>query len=269
MVDRIVPATENRHREISTSLIGIRDNAPVPAEPFTMWVLEDDFAAGRPDWASSGAIFTKDVRSFELVKLRLLNSSNSLLSYLGLLAGNKFIAEGFANPRFRPVVEQLMRDEMLETITVPDLIDVEAYIDQLFERFSNLQMEDRTIRVASDGSTKLPVRITEPVLHHHAHGGSSPVLALLMASYLRTFCDSGAYPAESTGQPDDPFAGVLADLGARTHSAADLVHSVVFDSGIFSPALGEATEWLDVVVEMLETLRSHGVDSAIDSALSR
>ena len=96
MVDRIVPATTSQTRAEVAELIGVDDRCPVPAEDFNMWVLEDDFAAGRPAWEHAGAIMSDEVQAYELVKLRLLNGSHSLIAYLGILDGRATIADAWA-----------------------------------------------------------------------------------------------------------------------------------------------------------------------------
>src|SRR4029077_21103316 len=85
MVDRIGPATTAATIAGVSELIRVADRCPVPTEDFTMWVLEDDFAAGRPAWDRVGAVMSDEVESYELVKLRLLNGSHSLIAYLGIL----------------------------------------------------------------------------------------------------------------------------------------------------------------------------------------
>jgi fructuronate reductase len=266
MVDRIVPATEDRHRDLSRQLTGTRDEVPVPAESFSMWVLQDRFPAGRPAWEAGGALFTDRVRDYELVKLRVLNASHSLLAYLGLLSGEPFIATSVQNPRIARAVEHLIRAEMLPTLTVPEAIDIDVYVGQLFGRFANLAVGHRTSQVGSDGSTKLPVRADEPVLHHHRRGHAPGATALLVAAYLRSFCDAGAVPPQ-VGTPQDPRAAELAELGRRHGGAADLVRAVVVDSGIFPAALADATAWLDRVADLLTVLRADGVEGAVDAAL--
>jgi mannitol 2-dehydrogenase len=49
MVDRITPQTTDDDRAWLRDEIGIEDGWPVVAEPFRQWVLEDTFAAGRPN----------------------------------------------------------------------------------------------------------------------------------------------------------------------------------------------------------------------------
>ncbi|WP_323034063.1 hypothetical protein [Paracoccus sp. (in: a-proteobacteria)] len=46
MIDRIVPSTTDADRETVAGLIGAEDAWPIMTEPFTQWVIEDDFPAG-------------------------------------------------------------------------------------------------------------------------------------------------------------------------------------------------------------------------------
>lgn len=267
MVDRIVPATEDRHRELSVQLTGRPDRVPVPAEPFSMWVLEDLFPAGRPAWEAGGAVFTDRVRDYELLKLRMLNASNSLLAYLGLLRGEATIASALGHPPIRRVVEQLMRPEMLSTFAVPDDVDAEEYAAQLLTRFGNAAIGHRTGQVGSDGSHKIPIRVSEPVLHHHARGQVPGATALLVAAFIRTFSDPTATVLPQDMRALDPRADDLAELRRRHTSPEDLARAVIIDSGIFPRRLAEATGWVARVGELLAVLADQGVDAAAGAAL--
>ena len=75
MVDRIVPATTEADRALVSSRLGVEDAWPVMTEPFRQWVIEDQFAAGRPRFEDSGAELVADVAPYELMKLRLLNGA--------------------------------------------------------------------------------------------------------------------------------------------------------------------------------------------------
>ena len=48
MVDRIVPRTPEADRAQVNAALGLEDAWPVVGERFLEWVVEDDFAAGRP-----------------------------------------------------------------------------------------------------------------------------------------------------------------------------------------------------------------------------
>lgn len=181
MVDRIVPATDERHRALALERLGVHDAVPVPAEPFSMWVLEDDFAGGRPAWEQVGVI-AADVAPYELMKLRLLNGTHSLLAYLGALDGRATIPEARAQSFVETAARDLLEPEYLPTLTLPGGIDADTYIAQLFSRWSNTVLADRTSRVGSDGSLKLPQRITEPVLHHRTAGVVPDHICLTVAA---------------------------------------------------------------------------------------
>jgi fructuronate reductase len=54
MVDRIVPATAEADRRLAFEAMGVTDAWPVVTEPFTQWVIEDYFPAGRPPLEIAG-----------------------------------------------------------------------------------------------------------------------------------------------------------------------------------------------------------------------
>ena len=83
MVDRITPSTTDADREAVHREFGIEDGWPVPAEPFSQWIVEDEFPSGRPSLEPVGVQFVDDVRPYELMKLRLLNASHQALAYFG------------------------------------------------------------------------------------------------------------------------------------------------------------------------------------------
>src|SRR5690606_37889429 len=60
MIDRIVPATTDADRELVTGLLGVEDAWPIMTEPFTQWVIEDHFVAGRPPFDTVGAQLVAD-----------------------------------------------------------------------------------------------------------------------------------------------------------------------------------------------------------------
>src|SRR5581483_3025043 len=137
MVDRIVPATTQRDIEQASTLLGLKDAAPVVCEPFFQWVMEDRFAAGRPAWEDVGVQFTDDVRAFETMKLRFLNGSHSTLAYLGYLAGHEYIWQASSDPDLGRLVERLMAEEIAPTVPPPPGVDLHTYQQQLMTRFRN------------------------------------------------------------------------------------------------------------------------------------
>ena len=100
MVDRITPVTTPDVIAGLDDEFGVEDQWPVAAEPFTSWVLEDDFSDGRPPLEDVGVLLVDDVTPYELMKLRLLNASHQCLCYFAYLAGYRLVHDAAGDPLF-------------------------------------------------------------------------------------------------------------------------------------------------------------------------
>lgn len=267
MVDRIVPATDDRHRAMAAERLGVTDAIPVPAEPFSMWVLQDRFAAGRPQWEAGGAIFTDDVAPYDLLKLRLLNGTHSLLAYLGALDGRETIPDARSQGFIEQAAGILLRDEYLPTLTVPAAVDAEEYIEHLFSRWSNSVLADPTSRVGSDGSVKLPQRITEPVQQHIAAGVMPEHICLTVAGFLACMAPlDGFEPGPFARAMVDPAKDRLAALAGKCSTAQDLAWAVFERGDVFAPVLAEQPGFVDRVGEYLDLIMTSGIRAAAAQA---
>ncbi|MGO4572461.1 mannitol dehydrogenase family protein [Microvirga sp. 2TAF3] len=185
MVDRIVPATTDEDRARIGRALGMDDAWPVITEPFTQWVIEDDFRQGRPAWEEAGAEFVSDVEPYEHMKLRLLNGSHSTLAYLGYLAGYETVADTMADSAFVRLIEGLMDEEVTPTLHMPPGANLDAYKRALVERFKNPALKHRTWQIAMDGSQKLPQRLLGTVRDRLSKNASIDRLALGVAAWMR------------------------------------------------------------------------------------
>jgi len=212
MVDRIVPATTDTDRDAIARRLGLFDAWPVVTEPFTQWVIEDHFTAGRPRFEEFGAELVKDVAPYETMKLRLLNGSHSTLAYLGYLAGHETIADTMADEPFARLARNLMDQETGPTLSLPRGADVEAYKRSLIERFRNPALRHRTWQIAMDGSQKLPQRLLAAARERIAKGEPIPRIALGVAAWMRYVAG-----VDERGGPID----VRDPLAARLRALAD------------------------------------------------
>jgi len=184
MVDRIVPATTDTDRARVLEATGLRDAWPVVTEPFSEWVIEDRFSAGRPRFESVGAQLVADVRPYELRKLRMLNGSHSMLAYLGYLAGHEFVSQAIAEPALRTLVRDFMTEEAADTLPT-GLGEPGAYRDLLLERFANPALGHRTWQIAMDGSQKLPQRLLGTIRERLSAARPIGRAALGVAAWMR------------------------------------------------------------------------------------
>jgi fructuronate reductase len=266
MVDRIVPATTDAHRALVSERFDFSDSVPVPTEPFSMWVMEDNFPAGRPEWEAGGALFSDSVADFEVLKLRLLNGTHSLIAYLGLLSGYRDIAAAVRAPEIERAARSVIAEDYLPTLDVPDGVDVGRYTEELFSRFGNQMIGHQSATVASDGSLKLPMRITESLRFHASRGSVPRHIALTVAAYIRCLAVPGSYDHAALGEIRDPAADRLAVLGSGRPGGARLAQAVFAESGIFAPEVNEQAAFVEAVGELLDGLDHYGAAGAIAAA---
>lgn len=268
MVDRIVPRTSDRHRELVQQRTGLSDRCPVPAEAFSMWVIEDDFPTPVPAWDRVGAILSRDVQGYEVLKIRMLNGTHSLIAYLGMLIGARTIDEAVADPAVRDAAEAFL-DEMSTTLEVPAEVSLAGYRESLLHRFENSATGHRTSQVGSDGSLKVPARIPGPVAVRSAAGQQSPMAALLAATFVRVLTDPAATAPAVRNGLRDPALRSLTAVGAHHDREEDRVRAVLVDSGLFPASLAAEDAFADDCVQLAEICRRAGVRAAIRAAVEQ
>ena len=184
MVDRITPATSGADKEYLKERWGISDAWPVLCEDFRQWYIEDTFSDGRPNWDRAGAAFVPDVTPFELMKIRLLNGSHSALAYISYLLGYRKVDAAMNDSDISQFVQSYMASIEPAVGTVPG-VDLRVYREDLIRRFSNSAIGDQVLRLAEDGSRKIPNMMLEPVTLQIKGGHPTHFAAFALAAWIR------------------------------------------------------------------------------------
>ena len=255
MVDRIVPETTDADRAAVSSALGMTDAWPVVTEPFTQWIVEDRFSAGRPDFAAAGVQLVSDVKPFEHMKLRLLNASHSALAYLGYLAGHETIAATMTDNRFAAFARQVMEDAA-PTLAMPEGTDLAGYSASLLRRFANPALHHRTWQIAMDGSQKLPQRLLGTIEGRLRLGLPIDTHALAVAGWMRyvTAKDEQGRPIDVR----DPLAPKLAAIAEAVGPAANRLAPALLEVDSIFGALGTDPRMRSAVTGALAKLYEMG-----------
>ncbi|KAF2275267.1 NAD(P)-binding protein [Westerdykella ornata] len=189
MVDRITPRTVESDMTFLSSEFGIEDAWPVVTEPFSQWVVEDQFSDGRPPFEKVGVQVVPtfhDVERFELIKLRLLNASHSSIAYLAYLAGFEYVHEVIRDARFQTYIRGMMQEEVKPLLPQVPGVDIDDYCNTLLRRFANPALKDEVTRLCLGGSGKFPQFIMPSIAEQIMIGsGSLRRLALSVAAWFR------------------------------------------------------------------------------------
>jgi mannitol 2-dehydrogenase len=185
MVDRITPVTTDADRGEIRERFGIEDLWPVVCEPYTQWVLQDAFTAGRPPYERVGVQVVEQVEPYELMKLRLLNGSHQAMAYFGYLCGYRLVHEAAQDPLFQAFMLGYMDCEATPTLAPVPGVDLEGYKHTLIERFSNPQVRDTIARLCAESSDRIPKWLLPVVRAQLVTGGEIRRSAAVVASWAR------------------------------------------------------------------------------------
>lgn len=202
-IDRITPRTTEADRAAVAAETGFHDASPVVTEPFTSWVLQGDFPAGRPAWEKAGALFVEDLEPFERRKLWLLNGAHTLMAYAGQLRGHQTVAQALADPQVNAWVMQFW-DAAANHLNEP-VLDVPAYREALRERFANPRIAHYLEQIGMDGSLKLAARAI-PVYRAEQDAGRDGAAALRP---IAAWCDQLTAQAKANIEVQDAQSSAL------------------------------------------------------------
>ncbi|KSU56746.1 MULTISPECIES: mannitol dehydrogenase family protein [Gordonia] len=262
MVDRITPATPPGLAAEVADRTGVDDNWPVVAEPFTQWVLEDDFSMGRPALEQVGVQVVEDVTPYELMKLRLLNAGHQALCYFGYLLGYRYVHDASSDPDIRNLVRRYMTEEGATTLRPLPGVDVEEYIDTLLERFANPAIGDTIARLCQDSSDRIPKWLVPVIRERLERDQRSDLAAAVVASWTRY-----AEGTDEAGEPIDVVDPLAAELVPRAQRSRTDPLAFVADPELFG-TLAQDPLFTTPYLSALESLRSKGARATLIDLLA-
>ena len=260
MVDRITPQTAEADRVWLSEEVGIDDAWPVVAEPFRQWVIEDNFAAGRPRYEDVGALFTDRVHDWELYKLRMLNASHSSMAYLMALAGVTYVDEAMALAPLRSYLERFLSAEAIPTLAEIPGHPASDYASTVLKRFENTGVRDQIARLCIDGTAKFPSFLIPTVEQELRLNGPVDCAALALAGWARYLAVT-----PTSERALDPHGERAVALAVR--SLDDPLAFLEFEE-VFTTALRESGRFRDSFAHASRSLAENGSLTAIERLLA-
>lgn len=184
MVDRVTPATDERLRTKVALHLGVIDAWPVASEPFSQWVIENNFSGTRPALDEVGAIFVDDVQLYEQLKLRLLNAGHSIVAVLGYLLDKKMIHEALAHEKIFTFVRDALLKNILPSTQIPEGVNPENYIFKVLARFQNSCLPYAVLQVGTDSSQKIQQRLFPVIDDALYRQGDTAYLEFILAAWV-------------------------------------------------------------------------------------
>lgn len=200
MVDRVSPATDQKLKDKIAKDLSYVDQWPVSAEPFSQWIIADNFAGEKPPFDQVGAVFVEDIAPFENMKLRFLNAGHSIAAALGYLKGEQYIHQALAHSEILNFVKQTLLNNVLPVCKIPAQQNGQVYIEDVITRFQNSALPYAVLQVGTDSSQKIQQRLFPSIDDALAQNSDSKFLAFSLAAW-------GVYivKALTAGQLSDPL----------------------------------------------------------------
>ncbi|WP_158781524.1 D-arabinitol 4-dehydrogenase [Pantoea sp. BAV 3049] len=250
MVDRITPRPTADIAPRVLKETGFSDSAPVMGEAFIQWVVEDDFAAGRPALENVGVEMVSSVLPWEEAKIRILNASHSCIAWAGTLVGQSYIHQSTRTREIKEMAWEYVTQDVIPSL-LPSPLDLQEYRDVVLARFANPYIRDTNQRVAADGLSKIPGFITPTLVESYARNETpraTTVLPALFFLFLQRW-HQGELPYEyqDGALNDDALHTLLSKPDALARFAAD--------ETLFGP-LAKRAEFASLLAETVSGLQS-------------
>jgi mannitol 2-dehydrogenase len=262
MVDRITPVTTDDDREEVRKRFGVDDGWPVVCEPFTQWVLEDAFPAGRPPFEDAGVQVVADVEPYELMKLRLLNASHQALCYFGYLAGYRLVHDVAQDPLFADFLLAYMDREATPTLEPVPGIDLTRYKHQLIDRFSNAQVKDTVARLCAESSDRIPKWLLPVIRRNLETGGEILRSTAVVASWARY-----AEGVDEQGRPIEVVDRLRDELMATARRQADDPLAFIANRDLFGDLI-DNERFVSTYRSALASLHTKGARATLEDLAS-
>lgn len=261
MVDRITPAVTPRAAAAVRHDFGIDDRWPVLTEPYTAWILEDDFADGRPPLEEAGVLMVDDVAPYEAMKLRLLNAAHQCLCYFAHLTGHQFVHDAIADRPLAELLRGYWDSEAIPTLVEVPGIDLVDYTNTLLTRFANPEVADSIERLCAYSSDRVPKFLFPVIRDNLASGGPVRLAAAVVASWARYTegVDEYGTPIEVVDQLADTLVPIA--RSQRENPTAFIENTELFGDLAEQPRFVDAYRWA------LESLHRNGARSTLEALL--
>jgi mannitol 2-dehydrogenase len=263
MVDRITPATTPDVIEALATEFGVEDQWPVAAEPFTSWVLEDDFSDGRPPFEDVGVLLVEDVTPYELMKLRLLNASHQSLCYFAYLAGYRLVHDAAGDPLFAEFLLDYMDSEATPTLKPVPGIDLPDYKRTLIERFANPGVRDTIVRLCFGSSDRIPKWLLPVIRENLRTGAPIRLSAATVASWARY-----AEGVDEQGEPIDVQDQLADSLVPLARSQGEHPTAFIENTAVFGD-LAQQARFVDAYLWALDSLHQDGARVTLETLLRK
>ncbi|GLX67861.1 tagaturonate reductase [Paenibacillus glycanilyticus] len=200
LVDRIVTGFPAEEADERYAEWGMSDRLLNAAEPYHIWAIE-----GEPELderlplakAGLNVVWTNDLSSYQLRKVRILNGAHTWMAAYGLLNGLSEVREVVEHPVYGEQLRNVIYNEIIPSVPLPEA-EMKLYAEQVLERFANPYVRHKLADIAMNSFSKFKVRLLPTLTAYYDRTRELPSLlvqsfASLLAMYRVKQTEQGTY----------------------------------------------------------------------------
>jgi tagaturonate reductase len=267
LVDRIVPGYPKDTIDEILDRIKINDQLVVKAEIFHLWVIEapESVAAEFPAAkAGLNVFFVPSEKPYHERKVTLLNGPHTVLSPIGYLSGLNTVRECVEDETIGKFVHQVMYDELLPTLDLPEN-ELKQYASDVLDRFRNPFVKHFVTSIMLNSFPKYKTRDLQGLKIYLERTGRLPSGLVFGLAGIITYYKGGKR-GEDTIVPNDDKA--ILDLLTELWKSGDLAkvaEGVLAAEFIWGENLNEIKGLTEKLTGYLVAIQEKGMFHAVSS----
>lgn len=266
LVDRIVTGFPTENVDEILQEIGYDDRLLVEGESYHSWVIEAaeavaaEFPVGQTDL---NVKFVADLTPYRAMKVRFLNGAHTAMVPVGYLMGIETAREAIEHPVVGKFIEELLLEEVLPTLDLPDA-ELRQFAGDVLDRFRNPFMHHRLLSIALNSIAKFKARLLPTLIDYAERNGQPPRRIVFAFAALLRFYRGDNENGETIPLDDDPaHIDWLRELWVSSASMADLAATALSNPSVWGRDLTTIDGLQQQLSADLNVIDKQGVESAL------
>jgi tagaturonate reductase len=270
LVDRIVPGYPRDTIGEILEKVQVNDKLVVKAEIFHLWVIEApesvaaEFPAGK---AGLNVLFVPSEKPYHDRKVTLLNGPHTVLSPVGYLSGLNTVRECVDDTIIGKFVKQVMFDELLPTLDLPET-ELNQFANDVLDRFRNPFVKHFVTSIMLNSFPKFKTRDLPGLKIYLARKGQLPSGLVLGLAGIITYYKGGKRGEDEIVPNDDKaILDLLAGLW-QSNDAETIAKGVLAAEFIWGEDLNEISGLTAKLSGYLQSIQQEGMLETVKKVLN-
>ena len=264
LVDRIISGFPQADAQRLFAQLGYEDRTLAAGELYHSWIIEAEpsLLAEFPVDKTRTPLNVRvvdDAAHFRTIKVRLLNGAHTAMVPLGILLGIESVREAMENEALATFIHDLVFQEVIPSVREVPRGELEAFADDVFDRFLNPHIHHRLLTIALNSSAKVKERMLPSLLGYRDETGELPErLVIAVAAFIRLY--RGEWRGAAIPLNDDPeILSWFERQWAQADSTESLARAVLGNEALWDRDLTAVPGLAALVSQHLREIEAGGL----------